>query len=220
MDRVGARAEARSAPRCGGAISSGPSRCPTTSASSSATAARSPTTAATIRRARRQRSRPRDYDGFRRAPGARRARQGRYIGIGIANAVEATGPRARTRARRCASRPAARSSCTPARRRRGSRTRPRSRRSRPIELGVDFDDVDGRHRRHGDDLARHRHVRGAHGGQRRLLGASRRARGRGQGEEARGGHDGVRRGRPRARWRLRALAQRIPTCARACARSR
>ena len=85
-----ARAEARSAPRCAGAISSSPSRCPTRSASSSATAARSPTTAATIRPARRARSTRRTTTAFAR--GRREARkQGRYIGIGIGNAVEATG---------------------------------------------------------------------------------------------------------------------------------
>ena len=85
-----ARAEARSAPRCAGAISSSPSRCPTRSASSSATAARSPTTAATIRRARRG-ARGRRLRGLRARARTRRARQGRYIGIGIGNAVEATG---------------------------------------------------------------------------------------------------------------------------------
>ena len=66
------------------------SRCPTRSASSSATDGRSPMTAATIPPPRRARSPPPIMTASRRAR-PRRARAGRYLGIGISNAVESTG---------------------------------------------------------------------------------------------------------------------------------
>ena len=90
MDRLAQALSASIPPRCGGATSSGRSRCPTRSASSSATAARSPMTAAIIRPPRRAHSKPPITPAFpARQAAARRA--GRYLGIGISNAVESTG---------------------------------------------------------------------------------------------------------------------------------
>ena len=136
------RARARSSipPRCAGATSSSPSRCPTTSASSSATAGRSPTTAATIRRARRARWRLRTTTAFaaRQAAGAQGRPLSRHRDLERGRGDRARAVRGRDGARldlRQDRRLHRR------RRRRGSRTRPRSRRSRPTSSASTIDDV-------------------------------------------------------------------------------
>ncbi len=135
-----ARVEARS--RRGAAAQLHPARrrCPTTSASSSATAGRSPTTAATIRRARRAALKAADYDGFRSAPGG---------GAPGRAAIWASGSRTRsrrpgwgrTRAPRCASRPPARSSSIPAPTPQGQSHKTTLAQIAAEQFGVDYDDV-------------------------------------------------------------------------------
>ena len=89
MDRV-ARELDSIAPRCAGATSSRPKRCPTPSRSRRAPAPACNTTAATIRPARRRCSRPR-AGTISRSAKRRRAREGRYIGIGLAHGIKGTG---------------------------------------------------------------------------------------------------------------------------------
>jgi hypothetical protein len=140
-----------------------------------------------------------DYAGFvMRQAEARKS--GRHLGIGISNAVEATGlgPYEGATARIATSgKISVYTGATPQGRRRLQR-------------------CDGGDRGHGVDFARHGHLRGAYRRQRRLLGSSGGVGSRREGQETRGGHDGMPRGGPRARRRLRAR----PTSGKVWARSR
>ena len=121
----------------------------------------------------RRRSKPPTTPALRPAR-RRRAAQGRYIGIGIGNAVEATGlgPYESATARVSTS-----GKLTRLHRRdpAGPVAQDHARPDRRRHLGVTPDDDHHRDRRHRRDRARGRLVCGPHGGQCRLLGASRRA---------------------------------------------
>jgi carbon-monoxide dehydrogenase large subunit len=134
-----------------------------------------------------------EYETFaRRQAEARKA--GRHIGIGIANAVEATGlgPYEGATVRVSTSgKIVVYTGATP----QGQSHKTTLAQIAAGELGVDYERRDGGDRGHGDDLPRHGYFRGAYRGQCRIVRASRGRRGRGESEEAGGGNDGVRGGR-------------------------
>ena len=200
MDRAGAGGRPRSAPRCGGAISSSRSRCPTRSASSSATAGRSPMTAAIIPRAQASALEAADYAGFpARQAAARRA--GRYLGIGISNAVESTGlgPYEGATVRvSTTGKIVLYTGATP----QGQSHKTTLAQIAADQLGVSYEDVTVATADTKDDRLRRRHLRGAHRGQCRLLGPHRGARGGEEDQADRGRDDGGVGGRPRAARRL------------------